>query len=233
MSRFKIRILITCLLTALLLFAWGWQNKTLPPQFTPETHETGAAGSLKKFLKFTEHKSGTEVRVPATNPEVRAEITRKLSILNEILTSKNDNDPRLDTEFKELSAFEKQALQDKYKTIKPENRNERGTLVFLLGRQLDSVEDFDFLKKVVAEAPCTNLLNCNSRPSHPSSHEEGAGEIEVTLEYPQIVALKSLELYLTHHPKTPAITEILKEAINSKNHIASNLALSLNQRFKE
>ena len=135
--------------------------------------------------------------------------------------------------------MERAALQAKYQSTPPENRNERGTLVLLLGRELNSTQDFDFLRQVVTEPPCTDLRNCHAGQSegrhaeaHTHAHEAaGAGEIEITLEYPQIVAIKALEAYLSHHPKTPLVSELLTEAIHSKNPIASNLALTLSRKY--
>src|SRR5208282_5341547 len=66
---------------------------------------------------------------------------RKLAVLQEILDTKNDNDPRLDSDFKTLSESEKQALQEKYLSYTPEKLNERGTLIYLLGRNIENEKD--------------------------------------------------------------------------------------------
>src|SRR5215210_5756384 len=78
----------------------------------------------------------------------------KLEILEEIFQTKNDNDPRLDQEFNQLTPKAKEALEEKYRQLTPESRNERGTIVFLLGKNLSSEEDFKFLREVVSEKRC-------------------------------------------------------------------------------
>ena len=120
----------------------------------------------------------------------------KVALLDTILKSKNDNDPRLDTEFNNLSAKAKKELQEHYKRLPPEDRNGRGTTVFLIGRNIDSPEDFAFLAEVVSESPCLSLTDCDyadeleTQDSHTHKHDNAQ---EITLAYPQIVALKSLE----------------------------------------
>jgi hypothetical protein len=205
---------------------WVWKQQMNVPHPHPFTREQQLArpiAALKKSISLTTFNK--------TSAAENAEIERKLSILDEILVSKNDNDPRLDTQFKHLTPAEKQALHLKYESIKRENRNERGTVVFLLSRKLESSQDFDFLRTVVSEDHCNSLLNCNAPLSSSSTPEAGSGEIGVTLEYPQIIALKALEAHLSQFPNTPGITEILNEAGKSKNQIASKLAQSLLQKY--
>src|SRR5580700_7097984 len=57
----------------------------------------------------------------------------RLATLEMILGSKNDNDPRLDSGFNDLTAGEKKLFRRKYGALRPELRNERGTIVYLLG----------------------------------------------------------------------------------------------------
>jgi hypothetical protein len=122
-------------------------------------------------------------------------------ILTQILASKNDNDKRLDTEFKNLSPGTKFLLKQKYASLPAEARNERGTIVFLLGRDLASsgtVEDFKFFDEVGAEPPCQSLGDCSkeTKAGPEDSHEETT--IGVTLSYPQQVLLHTLQDYLSH-----------------------------------
>lgn len=112
----------------------------------------------------------------------------KLVELEEILRARNDNDPRLDHDFNDLSSGDKRALRKKYSAISPEKRNERGTVVYLLGRNLKSSEDWAFFRKVALERPCLSLSDCSRKPA-PGSDEEAAGD-EVTLAYPSLVALR-------------------------------------------
>jgi hypothetical protein len=235
MSSIKNRIQISGGLLTFFFGVWLWQQKISPPKPIAEPRKNVEPAQAERLLKVAGHQLASDAQQSTPGTETAAEIARKssamLKILDEILISKNDNDPRLDSVFRNLSPLQKQALKDKYNTIIPENRNERGTLVFLLGRELESTSDFNFLKQVVAEAPCQSLSNCTSINPTARSHDEGSGEIDITLEYPQIVAIKALETYLTHHPKTPAIEAILTEAIHSKNPLTRRLALSLNQKY--
>jgi hypothetical protein len=121
-------------------------------------------------------------------------------ILTQILASKNDNDKRLDTEFKNLSPGTKYLLKQKYASLPAEARNERGTIVFLLGRDLASsgtAADFQFFDQVGAEPPCRSLGDCSqeTKAGPEDSHEETA--IGVTLSYPQQVLLHTLQDYLS------------------------------------
>lgn len=108
----------------------------------------------------------------------------KLRLLDDILVSRNDNDPRLDRDFQGLSAETKQRFRLRYRQLAPERRNERGTIVYLLGLNLGSAADWDFLREVVSEPPCLSLADC-SRPGAASEMGD-----EVTLAYPALVALR-------------------------------------------
>lgn len=125
------------------------------------------------------------------------ETRRKVSVLDEILSSRNDNDPRMDAELKNLGPEAKRALRERYKTLAPEDRNGRGTVAFLIGRELQSAEDVAFLADVLGEAPCLSLADCSRETSVSRGadmhQDEGIG---VTLSYPQIVSLVSIERYL-------------------------------------
>ena len=130
--------------------------------------------------------------------EVAPEDLQKISILKEIFKSKNDNDPRMDRELRVLSESAKVLMLQQYRSLEAEKRNERGTIVFLLGRNLRTEADFEFLCEVIREPPCFSLKNCAGEPStvgrEDFEHESGE---EITLAYPQIVALRVLQDYLT------------------------------------
>lgn len=128
---------------------------------------------------------------------------QKWQSLEEILKSKNDNDPRINAELKNLSTEFHEALYSKYASMKPEDRNERGTLVFLIARDLKSPNDLDFLQKVYQESPCLNLANCQTSTEEDPHH---GGANQTTLDYPQLVGLYQLDRQLGERP------EILKDA---------------------
>ena len=72
-------------------------------------------------------------------------------------------------------------------------RNDLGTIVFLIGRQIDSKEDIEFLKTVLMEKPCLSLADCaksDSPASGEAAHLEGINE--TTANYPQLMALRQM-----------------------------------------
>lgn len=135
---------------------------------------------------------------------------KRFDLLLKILEKKRDNDPRLDREFKSLSPALKSAIKEEFFLRQPEERNAKGTLVFLIGRELNSEDDISFLQAVLNEEPCLSLKKCNTPSDGVDSHESGA--TEVTLAYPQRVALLSLERALRKQPHGPlasAMRELL------------------------
>lgn len=116
----------------------------------------------------------------------------KLGILEDVLRSRNDNDPRLDLDFKELSIETRRLFRRKYRSIPPERRNERGTIVYLLGMNLRTEEDWAFLRSVVSEPACLSLADCSK------TADSAAGSLgdDVTLAYPSLVALRQAQRVL-------------------------------------
>jgi hypothetical protein len=119
-----------------------------------------------------------------------AENVRKLEILKKVLASKNDNDPRLDSEFKNLSPAMKERLQQYYGELPKEQLNSRGTVAFLLGREAKPGKDAQFLASIVGENPCRSLNRCESDPVAHSADPDVSNDL--TLAYPQVVALRGL-----------------------------------------
>jgi len=118
---------------------------------------------------------------------------KKITILNEILLSKNDNDLRMDTELRDFTPAAKRVLEKRYSGTAPEKRNERGTYVFLMGREIKDGADVEFFKSVLMEKPCLSLENCDRAPEGQSGEEEHLGAInETTSNYPQLVAIRAL-----------------------------------------
>lgn len=137
--------------------------------------------------------------VPAASPSARAATPapagiagedasqKKLDILKEILESKNDNDPRLDSEFRDLDPATKSRLREFYKELPEEKLNSRGTVVFLLGRNIRTSEDAQFMNSVLRQAPCLSLASCGT-----PGEADPESSSDVTLAYPQIVATVGL-----------------------------------------
>lgn len=135
--------------------------------------------------------AGTDGRAAPPAPPAAAsgkQAPSKVEELKTILLSRNDNDPRLDLDFNGLSAADKRAFRKLYRETKREKRNELGTIVYLLGRNLTAPEDWKFLREVALEPPCLSLSDCARKPA-PGSDEEAQGD-EVTLAYPALVALR-------------------------------------------
>lgn len=144
----------------------------------------------------------------------------QLSLVQEVLNSKNDNDPRMDAQLRDISSGLKRALENEYERLAPEKKNERGTLVFLISREIKSLEDVDFLKKIYEEEPCLSLEDCKQFPKGRDPHH--AGTEEVTLNYQQLVALFQIEKQLAagsanlHDPRM--IQEIKNALEKAKNY---------------
>lgn len=142
---------------------------------------------------------------------------RKLIILDEILKSHNDNDPRLDTEFKALSGPLKHAFTQYYKMIPDERRNERGTVAFLYARAMTEPKDVGFMTEVLMEKPCLSLEDC-SKPASAGGPEHGhlEGIAETTASYPQLTAIQQmLERYRMALGESPPNTALANEIIES------------------
>jgi hypothetical protein len=155
---------------------------------------------------------------------------KKLSALKEILESKNDNDPRMDTELANLSPELKKAMVSYYQQMPSEKRNDRGTVVFLISRKITSTEDVEFLKNVLMEEPCLSLSDC-SKSAPPATGEAAhlQGISETTANYPQLMAIKQMSAqYKTLSANSdqgslaPKILDALNEASHSPNPKIAN-----------
>lgn len=155
-----------------------------------------------------------------------SEARAKLATLEDILRSRNDNDPRLDRDFLGLSADAKSLFREKYRELAPERRNERGTIVYLLGRNLTAPEDWAFLRAVAAEPPCLSLADC----SKPSGEGGELGD-EVTLAYPSLVALRQARRAAEEGASRSEARSVLEAAKKSKMRAVARLASSLEPGF--
>ena len=144
------------------------------------------------------------------------------SELDEILASRNDNDPRLDRDFLGLPDETKREFRAKYRAFARERLNERGTIVYLLGKNLTAPEDWDFFIEVAAEPPCLSLADCSKR-----SGEAGALGDEVTLAYPSLVALRQA----ARAGSGNEARKVLGAGKASKSRAVARLAASLDAGF--
>lgn len=150
--------------------------------------------------------SGAEgASAPPSNSTQNTLASEQLRILEELLKSHNDNDPRMDRELLVLSETAKAMFREKYRSLPAEKRNDRGTIVFLIGRNLSTAQDFAFLDEVIKETPCLSLDDCTKAETGGQNREndEHQGGFAVSLAYPQLVALHSLEGYLKGSSKNP------------------------------
>ncbi len=154
-------------------------------------------------------------RKPPAGKGVAADPVR---VLEDILRTKNDNDPRLDTAFERLSEPDKARLREKYRSLPPEDRNGRGTVVYVLGRAPKTAEDWAFLRSVAAEPPCLSLASC-SRPPAGGGDEHDAG-LAVTLAYPSLVAVKSAQ----RAPRSEGARSVIAAGLASRSPAVARLA---------
>ncbi len=196
--------------------------------------DVNPAGSLPGGSPSNTH-SAPVVPVSSLTPADQ----QKMKALDEIFTSKNDNDPRIDTELKNFTPEMKSALLAKYAAIPAERRNEKGTIAFLIGREINSKADVDFLKGILMEKPCLSLGDCNQPPApHTGADDHYEATNETTARYPQLVSIRALNHRyeeLMQDPKANAtliqqIIEALREAQNSPDpKIADEAKASLKQ----
>ncbi len=160
-------------------------------------------------------------------PTPSAAAKAKLATLEDILRARNDNDPRLDRDFIGLSEEAKRLFRGKYRALAPERLNERGTIVYLLGKNLQTGDDWSFLRAVAAEPPCLSLENCSTASA------AGGGESgdEVTLAYPSLVALRQAARAAEEGASKSEARSVLEAAKTSRMRAVVRLAASLEPVF--
>lgn len=114
----------------------------------------------------------------------------RFQVFMDITESGRDNDPRIDSELKNLSPEFKNQLKKYYQSLAPEKRNERGFVAFLIVREAKSVEDYRFLQDVLSEEPCLSMQDCKNV----SDRDAHMGAVdETSANYPQLVILYDIE----------------------------------------
>ncbi len=181
-------------------------NSNLPAASSAQ-REPSEKSEKSKLIKKNE--------VWASGEMLTGEDAETWHVLRSVVESKNDNDPRLDKELKHMSEAVHKTIRDAYQKMAMEDRNERGTLVFLLTRDLKSSEDLQFLKSVYEEQACTSFESCNQVPSedaHLSSIDEAS------LSYPQRAGLYQLASVVEKHPeymRDPKFRDEIRAVIDS------------------
>lgn len=138
-------------------------------------------------------KSSILVTEPTVAPVMLSAEKKKWQELQEIVQSKNDNDPRLDQDFKTMNDELHDLLRKKYSDIPLEDRSERGLIAFLIARDLKNNQDLEFLKQIYEESPCLSLEDCKAKSA---DEPHLAGIDQSSMNYPQLVALYQLEKQL-------------------------------------
>jgi hypothetical protein len=201
-------VLATVFLGIIGIGVWVLQART--PVSLPASKETQSTSGIVNLTESAISSEGQQPVSETATPHPSADSNtsvlnslspldqRKIVILEEIFRSKNDNDPRFDTELKELSPELKGAFRQRYHSTALEKRNERGTIIFLMARsmclpsstQAQQVQDLEFLKAVLQEKPCLSLQDCSRDAPAPTEEEvHVAGISETTAHYPQLTAL--------------------------------------------
>ena len=172
----------------------------VPAEQTQASTETVAAPSQAPSAQPPAAQPSQEKPQPATvkqpapkseAPKTQAAAQDKFAALDEILASGNDNDPRLDTAFNNLSQGDRRRLEAKCSSLPREKLNQRGTIVYLLGRDPQSASDWNFLSAVAAEKPCLSLSDCSTDGGPLETHHDIG--VELSLTYPAMMALKQAE----------------------------------------
>ncbi len=228
--------IILFVIVGILGIAFGlWKGSKDLPSAVPEVFSASPSPTAESqtVVAAAVTAAASSNEAAALNTALNATEQRQLAILNEILISKNDNDPRMDSDLRVLSPALKSALQKQYLKSAAEKRNERGTIVFLLGRNLDQESDLNFMKQVLMEPPCLSLSDCSKVTE--ASHGEQAhldGINELTANYPQLMAIRQLKQTLENGKLTSQITELLQEATHSPNRRVAESAAEVLAELK-
>lgn len=182
----KIVILLFLVLIAVVVL---WRIS--PEQITAETaNQAPSQASASSDPVLVTDTTRAPIVIKA-NAKYSAPVQAKLKILEEVLNSKNDNDPRLDSEFEKISDEVKLALIETYGALPKESLNERGTVVFLLGRNITTEKDLEFFQELLVESPCLSLADCSKENMVENPGDEHLVESQATtLIYPQLMALR-------------------------------------------
>jgi hypothetical protein len=195
------------------------------------SHLNSTVSAEGKNATSSESTTTSDITVPAAAPSAPSatatvtsddpQVQAQLQILSEILKSKNDNDPRMDRDLKVLSEASKAKFREAYKALPMESRNDRGTIVFLLGRNIANENDLKFFDEVLSEPACKSIQDCSKDEPGTAhrDHEEHQGGMAVALAYPQMVTLHGLKNYLEKNPNGP-VAEKIQDLIAQAKHSA-------------
>lgn len=152
-----------------------------------------------------------------------ARVSAKVATLDRVLKDQRDNDPRIDGELSKLNQKERLDFRAKYRSLKRESLRGRGLIVYLLGRNIETQGDLDFLKEVLDERNCLSLKNCAITDQETLS----APAMATRLAFPKLMAIAALKekLRSRQSPKMHmAIEDVLRDARNSINPLIAKAA---------
>ncbi len=232
-KRFGTLIFLGALLIAGLFFVWPRfaerSRQPLKPSDIdfarsnqPVVMKTPGLSTAGTAASGGEAAAAVSVSAVAAPEKLSVEDKKRYDVFEQILVSKNDNDPRMDSELGKLSPELHRALRDRYQTLAVENRNGRGAIAFLIARDLQSVADVDFLKSIYQESPCLGFKNCAvAEPQDPHM----SGIQQTSLDYPQLAALYQLDRRLDADPtlaKNPEFRKAILDLIREARQFPSN-----------
>lgn len=145
-----------------------------------------------------------------------SKISAKAAVLNQVLVDQMDNDSRVDRELSKLNQKDRMDFRDKYRSLKPESLKNRGLIVYLLGRNIETQGDLEFLKEVLNERNCLSLENC----AVTDGKTLGEPSLATHLVFPKLMALAALKAKLKVSQSArmrESIESILQNARSSMN----------------
>lgn len=148
-----------------------------------------------------------------TENKIDEKTHEKLARLEQVLSSNHDHHPELDTEFRQLTPALKTAMVNRYHSLDPSALNQRGTLVFILGREIQDSGDLQFFRQVLTE----------------NSKQPGAKTFSDDLSdhYPSVMAIRMQEERVKEEKASVLrgeVEAILSEAASSPNPVIAREA---------
>jgi len=182
--------------------------------FRPGNHDNSSTSLKPSQLNFSESNQlsssspkhdtpsiaapASETKSPSLHDNFSAQEKSQWATFEDILKTKNDNDPRLDQDLKKISSRFREALYEKYAQLPPEDHSRRGLVAYLIARNGSSIEDMQFLKKIFQEPPCLSMADCKSAPVNQDPHHTSVDQ--TTLVYEQLSVLYLLERQISQNP---------------------------------
>lgn len=204
-SKFYIVIFGALLIIAGLFFFRGSSNEAGTAVSESDEEARPLKPSEVDFSK-SNHPEAASAPVIAEHPKLDLQTpqgfseaeTKQWTVFQEVVNSRDDNDPRIDQELRNLSPRMHENLRKTYQQLPMESRNSRGLIAFLIARDLQSVQDAEFLKGIYEEEPCRSMSDCTKAEAS-DPHADATNQ--TSLNYPQLAGLYQLEQRLEKNPE--------------------------------